>query len=91
MSCVICQKIAKSREKALRLPEYHQRRINFEGVCKLRLKRRYTRSEAENLSKKLGENHRVPFEIFTVKPWEKDFGKVSVFPVLSSVLGRDNN
>ena len=40
---------------------------------------------------RLGEHHRAPFEFFTVKPWEKGLGKVSVFPALSGVSGRDDN
>ena len=51
----------------------------------------YLRSEAENLCKELGEHHRAPFQLFTVKPWEKGLGKVSVFPALSGVSGRDDN
>ena len=71
MRCVISQNIAKSREKALRLPEDHPRRVAFEGVCRPRLKRRYARSEAETLCKEIGEHHLAPFEFFTVKLWEK--------------------
>ena len=78
-------------KKALRLPEDHPRRVAFEGVCRSRLKRRDARSEAENLCKELGEHHRAPFQFFTVKPWEKGLGKVSVFPALSGVSGRDDN
>ena len=49
------------------------------------------RSEAETLCKELGEHHRAPFDFFSVKPWEKGLGKVSVFPAQSSVSGRDDN
>ena len=63
----------------------------FKEVCRLRLKQRDARSEAENLCKKLGEHQRAPFDIFTVKPWKKGLGKVFVFPGLSGVLGRDDN
>ena len=76
MRCVICQNIAKSREKALRLPEDHPRRVAFEGVCTSRLKRRDARSEAENFCKELGEHHCAPFQFFAVKPWEMGFVKV---------------
>ena len=78
--CVIRQAIAKPKEKALRLPEDHPRRVAFKGVCRSRLKRRDARSEAENLCRELGEHHRAPFQFFTVKPWGKGLGKVSVFP-----------
>ena len=46
--------------------------------------------EEENLCKELSKHQRAPLEIFTVKPWEKEHGKVSVFPPLSGVSGRDN-
>ena len=85
MKCVIRLNIVKSREKALRLFEDHPRRIAFDGVCRSRLRRRDARSEAENLSKELADQHRAPFEFFTVKPREKGLGKVSVFPALSVV------
>ena len=75
MRCVIRQKIAKSRENALSLPEDHPIRVAFEGVCMSRLKRRDARSEADNLCKELGEHHRAPFELFTIKPWEKGLEK----------------
>ena len=52
----------KLREKALRLPEEHTRRIMFEGVCKSRFKRRDVKSEADNLCKELGEYHHGPFD-----------------------------
>ena len=79
MRSVIRQNIAKSRKKALRLPEDHPRRVAFEGVCRSRLKRRDARSESENICKKLGEHNRAYFDFFAVKPWEKGLGKVSVF------------
>ena len=63
----------------------------FERVCRSRPKRRNARSEAEILCKELGEHHRAPFELFTIKPWEQGLGKVSVFPALSGVSGRDDN
>ena len=68
--CVIRQNSAKSREKALRLPEDHPRRLSFELVCRSRLKRRDARSEAKILCLELGEHHHARFEFFTVKPWE---------------------
>ena len=49
------------------------------------------RSEADILCKELGEHHRAPLEFFTVNPREKGHGKVSVFPALSGVPGRDDN
>ena len=49
------------------------------------------RSEADILCKELGEHHRAPLEFFTVNPRGKGHGKVSVFPALSCVSGRDNN
>ena len=88
MRCVIFQNIAKSREKALCLPEDHLRRAAFKGVCRSRLKRRDARCQAENLCKELGEQI---LELFTVKTWEKGLGKVPVFLVLSGVLGKDDN
>ena len=91
MRCVIRQNITKSREKALRLPEDHSRRVAFEGVCRFRLKRRDARSEAEDLYKELGKHDRAPFEVFTFKSWEKGLGKVSVLPALSGVSGMDDN
>ena len=33
----------------------------------------------------------MPLLIFFVKPWEQGLEKVSVFPALSGVSGRDNN
>ena len=51
MRCVIRQNIFKSKEKALRLPEDHPRRVAFEGVSRSRLKRRDAWSEAKNLCK----------------------------------------
>ena len=74
--CVICQNLAKLREKALRLPEDHPRLIAFEGVCRSRLKQRDARSEAENLCKELVEHQRALFEFFNIKLWEKGLGKV---------------
>ena len=47
------------------------------------------RSEAETLCKELGEHHRAPFDFFSVKPWEKGLGKVSVFPALNGVSESD--
>ena len=91
MRFVIRQNIAKSIEKALRLPEDHPRRVAFEGVCSSRLKRRNASSDAESVCKELGEHHCAPFEFFTVKPWEKGHGKVSVFLALSGASGRDDN
>ena len=38
-----------------------------------------------------GEHHRAPFDFYTVKPWINGLGKVSVFPSLSGVSGRDDN
>ena len=63
----------------------------FERVCRSRPKRRNARSEAEILCKELGEHHCAAYEFFMVKSWHKACEKVSVFPTLSGVLGRDNN
>ena len=57
----IRQNTEKSREKALRLPEDHQRSRIF-GLKK-------------SICKELGEHHRAPFELFTIKPWEKGLEK----------------
>ena len=86
MRCVIRQNNAKLREKALRLPENHLRCVVFKEVCRSRLKRR----DAENICKDLGEQHRAPFQFFTVKTWERGLGKVSVFPAFSGISGRDD-
>ena len=66
MKFVIRQNISKSGEKALRLPDDQSRRIAFEELCKLRLKRRDARSEVENLCKDIFININI-FEFFTVK------------------------
>ena len=79
----VIQNIAKSRESSLFTQD-----TEFEGVCRSRLKRRAARFEAENLCKELSEHHRAPFEFFTIKTWQKSFGKVSFFPALIGVLKR---
>ena len=87
MRCVIRQYIAKSREKALRLPEDYPRpqRLN-ECACQ------DLNGDMRGLKQTIfvkNQANRDPFEFFTVKPWEKGLGKVSVFPALNGVSESD--
>ena len=78
MRCAIHQNIAKSRGKALRLPEDHQRRVAFEGVCRSRLKRRGLK---QKIFVKNQVNTIVPIWNFLLfNHGKKGLGKFSIFP-----------
>ena len=72
MGYVICQNIANSREKTIRLPEDDLRRVSFERVCRSSLKRINASSETENFCKR-SEHHRAtvsPQLDIAKKKWE---------------------
>ena len=64
----------RSREKALRLPLDHPRRLAFEGETLSRLKKPNAKKLAQQLAQKFPDlpNHqRLPLQYFTVRPWKE--------------------
>ena len=63
--------LLRSREKALRLPRDHPRRVAFEGSCPQRLKRRGARAKALEWGAPYDAFPRSPLNTYNVPPWER--------------------
>ena len=81
----------RSREKALRLPPDHPRRLAISGSAPTRLKNAYSlRIRAEQLSKNtdLDLYPRKPLAYFEARPWERGLQPETVFPNLEGISGK---
>ena len=80
----------RSREKALRLPLDHPRRLAFEGETQNRLKKPNAKKLAKKLISKIPDLpnlERAPLQYFTVRPWARGI-RHKVFPMLEGIRGR---
>ena len=85
--------IVRSKEKALRLPTDHPRRIAFEGRSTLRLKKHCARSKALTLGSKLPDQKtREPLTISPISPWNRGLTSPTIIsPTLPGVSGREDS
>ena len=91
ISSAIESNTLKSREKALRLPADHPRRLAFEGCARQRLKKSCARSRAVGLSSKIpGQPSRAPLLYFNTRPWDRGLTSVSVFSSLPGISSRED-
>ena len=92
---IVIANCMKSREKALRLPENHPRRIAYEGTATVRLKKPCARTQATHLSKSLlssVEYERIPLKFFTVRPWNRGLSSTNVvFSNLPGISGKGDS
>ncbi len=83
----------RSREKALRLPLDHPRRIAFQDAPPpRRLKRWDARSRADSIAQCDPQLHapapRLPIRLPRPKPWERGLPRTEVYPQLAGIDGR---
>ena len=93
LASAIAANCLRSREKALRLPVNHPRRLALEEVAPRRLKSRQRdfRQTSERWSESCGlsDLSRIPLTYFGVRPWERGLPPDIVFPFLEGVSGRE--
>ena len=75
----------RSREKALRIPTDHPRRLAFQTTCRKRLKRKSAREKAEEWSHSFDCHQRSPLSYFSLRPWERGLSRGEVHPYLPGV------
>ena len=83
-----------AREKALRQPADHPRRICLDQPPITRLESRTScRTKGIDLSRSLPveTNNRRMFEMFTVPPWEQDLGQTIINSTLLGITGKDDD
>ena len=94
LASVIAANCLRCREKALRLPVNHPRRLALEEVAPRRLKSRQRdfRQTSERWSESCGLSDlpRIPLTYFGVRPWERGLPPDIVFPFLEGVSGRED-
>jgi ribonuclease HI len=81
----------RSKEKALRLPPNHPRRIALTDNVKRRILKtdfRRKSEDLEDLDPQLFLQERLPLNFFETRPWERGLRREVVFPYLKGIEGR---